>query len=207
MKGLLIKDLLAIKRQGRIILAMLVFYVIYAAAFRNISMLSGMIVMLCAMMPITAMAYDEKCKWDKYALAMPIPRKTVVLSKYLFGILLDAAGVTAVIPFSMAISFFTKAFVLKDILLTSAVVGGLALVFLALILPVMFKFGVEKGRLLMMLAIFVPVALVMIAAKLGIQAPSEQTVKLLMFSAPAAVAAMLFASYKISAAIYAKKEF
>lgn len=207
MKGLLIKDLLALKRQGRVLLVMLVFYVVYAAAFHNISMLSGMIVMMCAMMPITVMAYDEKCKWDKYALAMPIPRKTVVLSKYLFGILLDAAGVAAVIPVSIAISLFTKDLIVKDILLTTAVVGGLALVFLALILPVLFKFGVEKGRMLMMLAIFVPVALVMLVSKLGIQAPSAQTVKLLLVAAPAAVAVLLFASFKVSAAIYSKKEF
>ena len=38
-----------------------------------------------AMMPISALAYDENCKWDQLAAMMPYSVRDIVLSKYLFG--------------------------------------------------------------------------------------------------------------------------
>jgi ABC-2 type transport system permease protein len=206
MKGLIIKDFFVLKKQAKVLLALLVFYLVYAVATKDISMLA-MITLLCVMLPITTMAYDEKNKWDKYVLSMPIPRNTLVLSKYLFGIMLDLAGIIIVALISMLMIYFSNETKITEVLVMSVVFGAVGLVFLAIMLPILFKFGVEKGRILMMLVIFAPIILGMVFPKLGIAPPSEHTLKLLAYSAPILIIFVLLLSIKISIAIYNKKEF
>lgn len=207
MKGLMIKDFLSLKRQGRVLFVMLAIYIMFGAFSKNISMLCGMTVMICAMMPITTLSYDEKSKWDKYALSMPIPRQTIVLSKYIFGVLLILAGIAFVIPISLLISSFTGEMVIKDILLTVLATAGAAVLFLAIMLPLLFKFGVEKARILIMLVIFIPIAALMILYKLGVSAPSEQMIKHFISFSPIVLILVLLISAAISVAIYNRKEF
>lgn len=206
MKGLLIKDLFAVKKQGKIVMIFLVFYVVYSVAMKNVSMLGAMITLLCAMMPITTMSYDEYCKWDRYALTMPITRKTIVLSKYLFSILLDIAAMCIVAPTSAIMVIFTKEMEVGEALLTTAAIGGVALVFLSIILPLLFKFGVEKGRMLLMLVIFVPTILVFLLNKMGFKMPDEHTLKLFAYASPVIVILVLLVSIWVSIGIYEKKE-
>ena len=42
--------------------------------------------LLCGMIPVTLLAYDERSHWDQYALTLPVSRKEIVTGKYLIGI-------------------------------------------------------------------------------------------------------------------------
>lgn len=207
MKGLIIKDIFALRQQGKILLALLVFYAVYSVVFQNLSMLAVMIVLLCVMLPVTTMAYDEKNKWDKYALSMPIPRKAIVLSKYLFAIIAELLAVIIVGILGGIIVFFTGEMAIGEMLVMILAIGGVGLFFLALILPILFKFGVEKGRFIMLLVLFVPSMLIMMIPQLGIEPPSAQTLRFLGYLSPLIVAGLLLLSVKISIGIYNKKEF
>ncbi|WP_018213084.1 ABC-2 transporter permease [Desulfitobacterium hafniense] len=207
MKGLIIKDIFALRQQGKILLALLVFYAVYSVVFQNLSMLAAMTVLLCVMLPVTTMAYDEKSKWDKYALSMPIPRKAIVFSKYLFAIIAEFLAVIIVGILGGIIVFFTGEMAIGEMLVMTLALGGVGLFFLALILPILFKFGVEKARLIMLLVFFVPSMLVMMIPQLGIEPPSVQTLRFLGYLSPLIVAGILLLSIKISIGIYSKKEF
>ncbi|MDF2540671.1 MAG: hypothetical protein K0S47_389 [Herbinix sp.] len=207
MKGLLLKDALTLKKQGKIILIMVVFYTIYSASTKNISMLGAMVTLLCAMMPITTLSYDEFCQWDKYALSMPVSRNDIVLSKYIFGVILDLLGVAVVTVISLVIVLVTKTIDVKETLITTVAIGGVALVFLSIILPLLFKLGVEKGRLMLMVVVFVPTMLAMIAPNLNLPMPSEQMIKYAIYASPIVVILILLLSMQISIRIYNKKEF
>ena len=206
MKGLIIKDVFALKSQGKLFLGLIIFYFIYAIALKNVTMLS-MITLLCVMLPITSMAYDERSKWDKYALSMPVSRKTIVLSKYLFSILLDIVGVIVVAVTSTMIVSFSNEMKIIEVLLMSVLFGAICILFVSVMLPILFKFGVEKARFLMLIIVLIPVLFGAFTPKLGIAAPSEQTFKILVCLSPVVLVAILFISIKISIYIYAKKEF
>ena len=45
-----------------------------------------------AMLPISALGYDERCKWERYALSMPLRKKDLFFSKLLLGVLAIASG-------------------------------------------------------------------------------------------------------------------
>lgn len=207
MKGLIIKDIYALKQQGKILLVLLVFYAVYSVMFDNLSMLAAMIVLLCVMMPITTMAYDEKSKWEKYALAMPVERKTMVLSKYVFALMAELIGVIIVTILSLIIVFFTGEMKLNEALIMILAIGGVGLFFLAIILPLLFQFGVEKARLIILIVIFIPSLLAMMLSQLGMSPPSPETLKLLGYLSPLIIAGLLLLSIKISMRIYDKKEF
>ena len=207
MKGLLLKDIFAIRKQAKILLVFVVVYSIYAIMVKNISMLGGMVVLMCAMMPITTMSFDEFCKWDKYALSMPVSRKTMVLSKYILGIILDLAGLLVLAPISAIVVLYTKEMKISESLLILLVIGEVAITFISIILPILFKFGVEKGRMYMMIVVFAPTILGLLLSKTGVKAPSEQTIKLLLYASPFAVIAILLLSIQLSIGIYNKKEF
>ncbi|HHY28469.1 MAG TPA: ABC-2 transporter permease [Desulfitobacterium dehalogenans] len=207
MKGLLIKDIFALKTQGKILLALLVFYAVYSIVFQNPSMLAAMIILLCIMLPMTTMAYDEKSKWDKYALSMPIQRRTIVLSKYLFAIIAELLGVVIVGVLGGVIVIFTGEMEIRELLIMTLALGGVGLFLLAVILPILFKFGIEKARFIVLLVFFIPSMVAMMLPQLGIEPPSLETIKLLGYASPFIVIGMLLLSMKASIGIYNRKEF
>ena len=169
MTGLIIKDLLNLKKQGKIYLLLVVFYFAMGLVNENTSMFTSMMTMVAVLIPLTAMAYDERSKWDRYALTMPISRKNMVMSRYLLGLIFLIVAFVLSMLVNMVISN------MKTAENTLVVLGGFStgLMLMSVIFPLLFKFGVEKGRIFMMIVIFIPVAALMIS-KLGISMPDEE---------------------------------
>jgi len=211
MKGLIIKDLIALKKQVKIFLVLAAFYIVYSFMMKNTGMFGAMITLLCVMMTITTMSYDEHYKWDRYALSLPISRKTVVISKYVLGIMLDLAAVVIVAPASAVIGSAVGEIKISESFTASLAIGGVALFFLSVIFPIIFKFGVEKGRMLMAAIFFVPTILVMLISSFKIALPSKQMLEKLViylpFVLPVIVIGVLLISIYISIGIYTRKEF
>ena len=84
MIGLLKKDLFVADKSGRLLLVLaLVFSAVPSmSAFGNTYAM-----MLAAMMPMNSIAYDERCKWDRYAAMLPYRVSQLVWSKYLLAYL------------------------------------------------------------------------------------------------------------------------
>ena len=88
MKGLLLKDLYNLEKQARSLLLIFVFYLVFSLIGENSNMFGGVVSIMMVMLVITSLAYDERSRWDRYALTMPVSRKEMVLSKYLLGLIL-----------------------------------------------------------------------------------------------------------------------
>jgi hypothetical protein len=134
---------------------------------------------------------------------MPVSRRDLVVSKYLLGVLLSLAGLVLNLTFQFV---FAKAS-LADGLLVSLALFGVGLFFLSLMLPINFKWGVEKGRILMMVVLFGPTILITLLPRMGVAMPDEQFLQSLMYILPAAAIALFAISVWISLRIYEKKEF
>ena len=146
MKGLLIKDFDTILKQLRIYLV-LIAVMTFLPGF---SMLTFAVVYV-TMIPMTAIAYDERSKWDKLAAMMPYSAADVVLSKYVLGFLL-VLGTGVFACFAQAVvGIFTHTALTGTFFTKLALVICFALVIESIELPVLIRFGVEKGRLLMIL--------------------------------------------------------
>lgn len=143
MTGLLLKDIYTIFKQMKIF----VLIVFVLACIPGYSMLTFALV-YSAMLPMTALAYDERSGWDKLAATMPYTTAELVLSKYLLGYLMIAAATLTATVVQYILTAVGMTEPLEDAFMQIAAAIGLALFFEAVVLPLMIRFGVEKGRVI-----------------------------------------------------------
>ena len=205
MKGLLLKDFFTISKSLRAFLLIIVVF----ACLPGFNM-AVFAVVYAALLPMTAISYDERCKWDTMAAMLPYNSTELVVSKYLLGyIAVLGAAVLALIVHTV----YGQVGVSAGSDYVSSIAGGAfsGLLIMALSLPAIFKFGVEKGRLLffvILLAVFGGGAAAM--AMTGGGALSSLTVgmsKGLGLALVLALVAINALSIFLSIRFYSKKEF
>lgn len=201
MTGLFLKDLISLKRQGKTLLIFFVMYIVLFIAMKNVDFIYGMIIIICTTLVLNTFSYDEASKWDYYALALPISKQQLVLCKYLLSVTLSFAGLLTCIIISVVTNKLSF-----DTWLTLYALVGVAILIISIMLPLLFKFGTQKARLLVICVILAPVFLALLASKAGIPAPTEATIKFLIILSPFVLAACFIASFFISCRIMEKKE-
>ncbi|WP_312699044.1 ABC-2 transporter permease [Sedimentibacter sp.] len=203
MIGLIIKDLMNLKKLSKFYLLILAFYFIIGMAGEDQNMFGVMLIMLAVMIPMTALSYDEKNKWDRYALTMPLTRGTLVLSKYILGLIFL---ITALVLALLSNAVFSDVILFENLMinLTTLSVG---IIMMSFIFPILLKYGVEKGRILMMIVIFAPTALIVMLSKLGISVPDTGKIEMFLKFLPVVALAFYVVSIFVSMSIYKKKEF
>ena len=94
MKALLLKDFYVMWKQTRVLLLLILVFSCLPGAFYP-----TFAVVYAAILPYTAMAYDERSKWGQLAAMLPYADREIVLSKYCFGYLAIAvaAGISLVL--------------------------------------------------------------------------------------------------------------
>ena len=146
------------------------------------------IVVWSAMLPYSAMAYDERSHWDQMAAMMPYTRRDIVMSKYVLGWLAMVAAAVMSVIVQTAASFAGGAGCDLAMLIISLLGGVISI---DLILPMAFRYGVEKGRMIFFICFFVIAivggALAEIASQLNrIPVPAVALMPVLAIAATAA---------------------
>lgn len=202
MRALIIKDFLNLKQMGKTYILMAVIWIALSIMNKSASFFSGVIAVMSAMLPVTAIAYDERAKWDAYALTMPVTRREIVLGKYILALIITVCGITA----STVFNIFLIGDLLESLKL-SLVFLGLAVLMCSFIFPPVFKFGAEKGRFIMVAIPLTISVLVVLLSKINTRIFSEQNLSLLLYASPLIIIALAAVSVYISIGIYEKKEF
>lgn len=102
-------------------------------------------------LPVNLLGYDQNSGWVEYSLTLPVSKKVLVAEKYLVGLLCAAASVVIGGLFVVVLS-----------LLKGAALDGTALFFVGngvntillmngISLPLMYRFGAEKARMIYIL--------------------------------------------------------
>lgn len=206
MKGLFLKDLFALRNQGKALIALGLFYIVYGIFTENLSIFNIMIILVAVMQPITTLSYDEHYNWDRYAISMPVRRSTIVLSKYILGFFLSLMTSLVVTIATIIMTNFTDGTDLQVALMTILGFFVVTNLLIAFILPILFKFGVEKGRILMILAVAIPSLVVMSLVNSGFLRSSKATLTNLLYLAIPLVIGFIVLSILISIRIYKRKE-
>lgn len=205
MIGLILKDLLNLKKQAKVYLILLVFYFVLGISNEDFTIAGSMIALVAVMLPITAMSYDERSKWDRYALTMPVTRMNIVASKYILGLVFLVIAFVIATLFSL---FFTNISLIQNVL-TNLTTLSIGIIIMSVIFPILFKFGVEKGRIFMMLILFAPTGIIALLARLGFNFSivDEAIIKMLLNLSPVIAIIIFIISILISLNIYKKIEF
>ena len=91
-RGLLLKDIFELSAQCRVQLVLTGVYLLLPLFIRGIELFASVGMMLLAMMPVYALGYDERCRWERYALAMPVRKSDLFWSRFLLGVIAVALG-------------------------------------------------------------------------------------------------------------------
>ena len=204
MKGLILKDLFILKSQIRFYMIFILLYGFIALYSGDISFFSSIICVFCLMLPLAAIAYDEKAGWEKYALSMPVNRRDLVLSKYILGILFNFISFVVTVLLGM----FSDTSMKETLILSAAFVLAF-MVYLAIILPMTFKLGTEKSRIYMLAIVLLPIIGLILLDRAGFTISIVQGVNWEMLFPILVIAIILLfiASIALSISIYKKKEF
>lgn len=148
MKALLLKDWYVLWKQTRFFLLFVLIFSLMPGTGYSIFAIT-----YAGMLPFTAMAYDERSHWDALSAMLPYSVRDLVLSRYAVGwIGIAGAGLLSLLTSLVEQSLFPDRF---DSSAPAFILLGIptAVIFMALILPFMFRFGVEKARLALYIAI------------------------------------------------------
>ena len=163
MTGLVKKDLyLSLSMLKSYVLVAVVFARLTLTGIYDISFFVTYLSVMCIMIPVNLFAYDEQARWDKYAAALPSGRAGVVKARYLFTILICLGSLAFALFLQLIVALFTGAQgqARTDLLLSGLLPTAYGCFMNAVLLPLLFKFGSQKGRIYLLLALGVGVGVI-----------------------------------------------
>ncbi len=169
MTGLILKDILVMRRTIRTYVLFLAFYSLLAVFdIFPLSTVTAVTELIIMMLPLSAFSFDEYAKWDRYAAALPLGRRAVVGARYCFALLMAATATLFCLLLAVLLSIVQGADSLMGSLLSLAFCLGYGLLVADILLPLCYKVGVERARPYMYVVIFVPAILLFGAYQLGL---------------------------------------
>lgn len=144
MKALLLKEFYVASKTCRSILLVIVAFFALSFFGNDSQFFILYPLMMVSLVPVTLLSYDERDGWDKYSLTLPCTRAQLVSAKYLIGLIFGGVVFLLVellllIGLSMGGNF--------DFLSMSSVLLLMGLLGPSILMPFVFKFGSEKGRI------------------------------------------------------------
>ena len=200
MKGLLIKDMINIGTQKRIIFVLL-FLIAASTLFPGVSIgfMFGILSMISITLMLTSFSLDEQSNWDKYALTTGVSRNDLVLAKYIvaLGLILINFIITLVLGLTMVHYGFDIS------LLMAGMLASATLLLFSIIIPLLYKFGVQKGKLIFL----IPFLLLIFAGRFLPDIPDFPNVSSVTKFLPVIAIVLYLISARISLFIVGKKEY
>ena len=199
MKALIKKDIFTVLKSMKVFLVIIILFSIIP----NFSA-SSFAVVYASMLPLTALAYDERSKWDTLAATMPYSPWQIVGSKYALGYHGLAGSILLTLAAQAATRLLGVAFdaASSESVLYAACTG---LMMTALSLPAAFRLGVEKGRLMLTALLVCILAVVLLSDRLTQVFSADTSAVSLRIAALIFFAAINAASIALSAKLYEKR--
>ena len=217
MTGLIWKDFMVSKRTVKAYLGIMIFYAaLTVMGMFSVSFVTAFVSVMLIMLPISAFAYDEQAKWDRYAMSLPIGRSRVVGARYLFTLLIVLVSLAFALLAGATVAVTGKGD-LMEVLVSALTTLAAGLLIADVLLPLCYKVGPERARPYLYALVFIPALGLFLAYRMGIHidtswldrlARSSPAAVLGLFSLPLLAAlALTFVSYLISCRVAAGKEY
>ena len=196
MIGLVLKDMLVMRKTIRTYAMFLAFYLV--------------------MTVLGLFTIDEMAKWDRYALTFPLGRRALVTGRYLFALVMTVVAALCGLLSCVLVSIFDSSDLMLENMMTVMVCLGLGLFYADILLPLCYKLGPERARPYFYLIIFGPIVLLFGAYQLGffgadslsfLSSIPDRTAVTLSFFLPIVPLAGMGLSYLIACRIVENKEF
>lgn len=214
MRSMIMKDLYNMEHNCGSIVFMLV---VIAVALIPTSGAIGYVftaALLGSMMVVTTFAFDSASKWNQYAAVMPVSRHQIVASKYMILIIFSMVGSAVGGTTGMIGGILTGRMAwglepLVEMSMLAVLATVMAVVLGSTTIPLLYKYGAEKGRILIVVAFMIPSGIIFLLwqtlSALGIEM-TQQLQVLFMCLAPVGALMWGVSMYRISCRIFDRQE-
>ena len=207
MRALLLKDILTLRKTLVTYIGFMVLYFAIGLYSDNSAFFLVFVILMCNMLPMNALAYDERFHWDRMGLCLPVPQHNLVLSKYVLSLLgFVVSSLPLFLFYRIAAQISGQPFSAEQQVILLLTASGLILA--SIQLPMLFWLGTERGRFVT-IAIFLLFGISVPAIAIGL-GPIESALAWLMTHLWVVLLiglALFCLSALISIAIYSRKEF
>ena len=147
MLGLLLKDIYNVRKQAIWYLAMIALICRRSIILKNVASSATIGILVTILMTLTEIAYEEKEGWQKFVVASGTKIRTIVGEKYLLGIVFALVSIIVYAVTFMLVGETEN----RAVEITAPIC--MQFFVLSVVLPMVFKFGVERGRVYMIVAV------------------------------------------------------
>ena len=156
---------------------------------------------LSSVIPVNLLAYDDAERWLTYCDTLPVTRRQYVSGKYIMSLLCDGtvfllSAIAAVIRLSRSGAFYPA-----DLFNQLAVLATISLLSSALVMPPIFKFGAQKGRI-----VFIGVIGIFCGLAAILDTPDLSGTSLPIALLPILAMVIFASSWMLSVRFYEKRE-
>lgn len=212
MKGLIVKDFTYIKNYWKTYLLAIILGIIPTALINydpNFMLIISMLIIFIT--SINTFSFDKENNWNKYALTMPVSRRDIVRAKYMLNIIGLLLGSILGFLLTLIGNFFYKIDLDFNSFINILIISmAFFLILSAIDLPTLFKWGTNKGKIVLMIVLFTLIAIIFQIIEKAynyiLNISSIDTIKLNLLIILISIL-IYFISYKISLYIMSKKEY
>ena len=154
MKGLIKYDLMQISSglKGGFFAVYILFMAVLNVFSDTGNMFSYIIILIGAMMGISAFSYEETYRWNRYTAALPVSTRQIVLARYLVvGIFILGGIAASLLLGAVSVIAGTMSLTLSEWMFEMVQWLLICILYQEIMLPIMYRFGAERGRIVMML--------------------------------------------------------
>ncbi len=147
MKGLLMKDLRVLWKSKKLVIGILFVasFLLTVQGKENYTFIIGYVTMVCGMLVLNTVSVDDYEKCNAFLMTMPVDSGICAAEKYLFSFVCGLCGWLLATGACIAIQPENA----EQVLLQAAAVFLVILFFQWIMLPVQWKYGGEKGRIVL----------------------------------------------------------
>lgn len=217
MNGLLLKDFLLMANQKSYFLFIVTLGIIISFTLGSATFVVGYIILVFGLFALNTISYDEMDNGYAFLFTLPISRADYVKEKYIYGILSSLLATFFAIVIGVGANLFMTRMEIMDIILTGIFSFLTVLIFLAINIPVRFRFSSDKARFVVISIMGFFLSIIVCLSSSGILSGNEITIALSILGgltvtlrvlvAFAVIFLMLTISYFISVYIMRKKDF
>ena len=167
---------------------------------------------------LSTISYDEHDNGAAYLFTLPISRQSYTMEKYVFGLITTMLAWVVFTAAALGATYYRQIEIdLRQWLVIAVTYLAVALLLLAITIPIQFKFGAERSRIALIAVVGCAVLVAYAAAKIFeafhidlsavIDRVAEMTPGVFLAFLCAAAVAAIGISYSISLRIVKKKQF
>ena len=157
MKAMLYADWMNFRQSIRSILFVMLVFAASASVWSRPMFFNFIVVFLSIMVPTTLFAADQAYGWNRLSLSLPILRRDVVGSKFVMGAVINLALLMIGLVMTVIYTAYDPAADMAENIAGLLACEAMAFLMMGVLMAVSFKFGIEKGRYIIMACVWVPV--------------------------------------------------